>query len=85
MLNKPLISVAVGLAVGLSPYRNCNIVKILILVTGVEMLINLLVTTGIYLFFSVRTIKLVKNSVNVTESLNPLTLAKNVTFVVVDC
>ncbi len=45
-----------------------------------------LLTTGItYLFPNGRALKLVKNDVNITNSTNPLILAKNTTLTVLDC
>ncbi len=38
-----------------------------------------------YLFPGGRTLKLIKSGVNITNSSNPLLLAKNVTLTVVDC
>ena len=38
-----------------------------------------------YLFPAGRTVKLVMDSINLTNSSNPLVLAKNVTMIVVDC
>lgn len=38
-----------------------------------------------YLFPGGRTLKLVKNGVNVTNSTNPLILTKNITLTVIDC
>lgn len=32
-----------------------------------------------------RALKLIKNSVNITNSTNPLTLTKNITLTVLDC
>ena len=38
-----------------------------------------------YLFPGGRTLKLIKNGVNITNSTNPLIITKNVTLTVVDC
>lgn len=38
-----------------------------------------------YLFPAGRTVKLVMDSINLTNSSNPLVLAKNITMIVVDC
>jgi len=38
-----------------------------------------------YLFPGGRTLKLIKNGVSVTNSSNPVVLAKNITLTVVDC
>lgn len=48
-------------------------------------MLNLIATGASYLFPGVRTVKLVKDAINVTNSANPLIFAKNVTLVVVDC
>ena len=45
-----------------------------------------LVSTGLtYMFPGGRTLKLVRNGVNITNSSNPLVLAKNITLTVADC
>ena len=38
-----------------------------------------------YLFPGGRTLKLIKNGVNITNSTNPLIITKNITLTVVDC
>jgi len=38
-----------------------------------------------YMFPGGRALKLIKNSVNITNSTNPLTLTKNITLTVLDC
>jgi len=45
-----------------------------------------LITTGVsYIFPGGRALKLIKSGVNISQSTNPLVVAKNVTFTVVDC
>lgn len=48
-------------------------------------MLNVITSVATYLFPGGRALKLVKNGTQVTDSTNPLTLAKNVTLVVVDC
>lgn len=48
-------------------------------------MLNLIATGATYLFPGGRALKLVKNTVNITNSTNPLILTKNVTLLVVDC
>lgn len=44
------------------------------------------ITTGItYLFPGGRALKLAKNGVSITNSTNPVILAKNITLTVIDC
>jgi hypothetical protein len=38
-----------------------------------------------YLFPGGRTLKLIKNGVNITNSTNPLIITKNITLTVIDC
>jgi hypothetical protein len=50
------------------------------------MLYDRLIAAGVtYLFPGSRAVKLVKDSINVTNLANPLILTKNITLVVVDC
>ena len=49
------------------------------------MLINLIVTGASYIFPGGRTLKLVKNGINITNSTNLLTLTTNVTLAILDC
>lgn len=45
-----------------------------------------LISTGItYIFPGGRTLKMIKNAINVTNSTNPLILTKNLTLTVLDC
>lgn len=46
---------------------------------------NLITESLTYVFPGGRVLKLVKGGVNITNSTNPLTLAKNITLTVVDC
>ena len=48
-------------------------------------MLDLIAAGATYLFPGGRALKLVKGGINVTNSSNPLVLAKNVTMIVVDC
>lgn len=48
-------------------------------------MLNLIAADATYLFPGGRALKLVKDGINVTNSTNPLILAKNITLIVVDC
>ena len=48
-------------------------------------MLNLIAAGATYLFPGGRALKLVKGGINVTNSSNPLVLAKNITMIVVDC
>ena len=49
------------------------------------MLEGLIATGATFLFPAGRALKLVKNGVNITNSTNPVILAKNITLTVLDC
>ena len=49
------------------------------------MLESLIATGATFLFPAGRALKLVKNGVNITNSTNPVILAKNITLTVLDC
>ena len=49
------------------------------------MLESLIATGATFLFPAGRALKLVKNGVNLTNSMNPLILTKNITLTVLDC
>lgn len=48
-------------------------------------MLGLITESLTYLFPGGRTLKLIKNGVNITSSSNPLILTKNITFTVIDC
>lgn len=48
-------------------------------------MLNLITTGATLLFPSGRTLKLIKNGVNITNSTNPLLVTKNITLTVIDC
>ena len=48
-------------------------------------MLSLITESLTYLFPGGRTLKLIKNGVNITSSSNPLILTKNITFTVIDC
>ena len=48
-------------------------------------MLNLIAAGGAWLFPGTRIIKLVKDGVNITNSTNPVILAKNITLMVADC
>ena len=48
-------------------------------------MLNLITKSISYLFPVGRTLKLIKNSVEVTKSTNPLILTKKITLTVIDC
>lgn len=48
-------------------------------------MLNLIAAGATYVFPGGRALKLIKGGVNVTNSTNPLILAKNITLIVVDC
>ena len=48
-------------------------------------MLDLIVAGATYVFLGGRALKLVKGGINVTNSSNPLVLAKNITMIVVDC
>ena len=48
-------------------------------------MLNLITTKATYLFPGGRTLKLVKNGINISNSTNPLILTKNITLTVVGC
>lgn len=48
-------------------------------------MLNIIASGVTYIFPGGRMLKLIKNGVNVTNSTNPLILAKNVTLTIVDC
>ena len=48
-------------------------------------MLNLITVGATYLFPGDRALKLIKDSVNLTNSTNPLIVTKNITLIVVDC
>ena len=48
-------------------------------------MLDLITTGATYLFSGGRSVKLVKNGINISNSTNPLILTKNITITVVDC
>lgn len=86
MVSKTLIDTSIGIAIGLSPLKNSQLAKIIITITGGQNVrFNLIISSATYVFPGGRALQLVKNGVNITNSINPLILAKNITLSVIDC
>ena len=79
---KTFISIVVGVLIALASLRDSRLSKILIALTGVDMVNRF---THVYMFRGGRALKLIKNGVSITNSINPLTLTKNITLMVLDC
>ena len=74
---KTFISISIGIAMGLFPFRNSQLQEI--------RMFELITTGATYWFPGGRALKLVKNGVNITNSTNPLIVIKNVRLTVLDC